>query len=314
MPQMTGDTNRVVNPVLSEIAIGYKHPSAIGYELFPRAPVNVRAGKVIEFDQSSFLLYNTARAPGANAKRIRFGHSSTNYALVDNDLDVVVPWEHMQDATVTPDISLSTRAIRVVQRSLALGMEKEQADLARAAANYGTNTDTLSGTDQWSDATSDPVNAVEDAKGNVADGTGEEPNVFWMSRAVFKQLKTHPDIIERTKRVGLAAPTEQALAEIFDVSKVVVGKMGYVDSLGGTFNQIWGKDAGLVYVPPGEADSEMNIEEPSFGYTYELTGHPVIYDARNDADARSWIHGMCHARKAQLTGVAAGYLFKDAVA
>lgn len=50
MPQMTTGAARVVNPILSTVARGYRNESYIGLRLFPYVPVGQRGGKIITFD------------------------------------------------------------------------------------------------------------------------------------------------------------------------------------------------------------------------------------------------------------------------
>ena len=64
---------RVIDPVLSEIAQGYRNAEAVGLNLFPVVPVAQRGGKIISFSKEDFALYDTQRAPGANTKRISGG-------------------------------------------------------------------------------------------------------------------------------------------------------------------------------------------------------------------------------------------------
>lgn len=45
MPQMTPDSARVVDPILSNIARGYSNSALVGGSLFPTVPVQQRGGK-----------------------------------------------------------------------------------------------------------------------------------------------------------------------------------------------------------------------------------------------------------------------------
>src|SRR5690606_25974123 len=71
MTQMTPQQVRVVDPVLSQVALGYRHPEHVGMALFPRVPVQVSGGQILEFGKESFRLYNSLRAPGAATKRVQ---------------------------------------------------------------------------------------------------------------------------------------------------------------------------------------------------------------------------------------------------
>src|SRR5690349_15836067 len=82
MAQMTPASARVVDPVLSRIAQGYKNNDFVGMNLFPSVPVQQRGGKIIVFGTEDFNIYNNLlRAPGSNTKRMQISYSSTSFAL-----------------------------------------------------------------------------------------------------------------------------------------------------------------------------------------------------------------------------------------
>ena len=66
MPQATPGQARVVDPILSAVARGYRSPkAAVANVLFPIVTVGLRAGRIISFGPDDFKLVNTARAPSA---------------------------------------------------------------------------------------------------------------------------------------------------------------------------------------------------------------------------------------------------------
>jgi hypothetical protein len=79
--QMNTSQARVIDPILSTVARGYKNAELVGNLLFPFVPVGQRGGTIITFGREDFRLYNTARAPGAQTKRVQYGHSGAPFAL-----------------------------------------------------------------------------------------------------------------------------------------------------------------------------------------------------------------------------------------
>lgn len=309
--QMNLGQARVVDPVLSTIVQGYRLPQAVGEALFPRVPVHLRGGKVIQFGKEAFKLYNTARAPGARANRIQFGYEGVPFALAINALEAPVPRELQQDAAVVPGIDLGTRAVNLTMRSNILSLEVEQAGVALNASNYDANHKVaLSGTDQWSDhANSDPSGDIQTWKEAIRSTIGQYPNVCEISAAVFAQLKFHPQIIDRIKYTGRDVVTTDLLAKLWELDKVVVGTMITFDDAGNA-TDTWGKDVVLAYVPPNPS----TYEEPSFGYTYTYAGHPLVEQPYWEDQTKSWIYGVSFDRQATLTGMTAGFLGQSVVA
>ena len=78
---ITASQARVVDPVLTNHAQGYKQPKFVGHLLFPSVEVLTRGGKVIEFNKDAFRRHNARRAPGANAAQIDFGYSGKPFDL-----------------------------------------------------------------------------------------------------------------------------------------------------------------------------------------------------------------------------------------
>lgn len=312
MPQATPGQARVVDPILSAVARGYRSPkAAVASVLFPIVPVGLRAGRIISFGPDDFKLVSTARAPGANTKRIQFGYAGENYSLVDYRLEGAVPNELQEEASNGPGIDLSSNAVRRVQNTMALEREKQAADLARNEARYGAgNKETLSGTSQWSDPASDPFTDIMDGKESIRAKIGERPNVLTLGPKVLTALRTHPKVLDRLSTASDRPPaTLQQLQALFELQQIVEGEAVYHD--GSQFQDVWGKDAILAYTTPA---SMQEMGSPSFGYTYQLEDRPMVEEGYPDRNANSWFYPVTDAYQPVLAGATAGFLFKSAVA
>lgn len=310
MAPLNTNTARMIDPVLSGIAQGYRHAQRIGHLLFPAVDVTQRGGQVIEFGRESFFNYKARRAPGADAINIQFGYEGKPFALQQFSLDVPVPREHAEEAQAVPGIDLGKRAVTVAMDTLTLTLEIEQAELASDPANYGAaNKITLTGADRWDVDTSNPMTDIEAAKDQVRTTCGVEPNRMAINSAGFKALKHHPKIMERFKYTTSDSITAKMLAGLFDLDELAVGKATYVDSPdpASPFKEAWGNAAVLAYVPTQDAA----LEQPSFGYTYTLRGHPFVEPPRWEGGKRSWVYGVTYERKPVLTGIASGFLFQS---
>jgi hypothetical protein len=302
---------RVIDPILSTVAQGYIHPEHVGMALFPRVVTRTSGGKVIEFGRESFRLYNTARAPGGAVKRMQLGYEGKPYALENHALDAVVPREHLREAEEVPGIDLATEAITDVMAVSSLILENQQAQLARTAGNYAaSNRVALSGTDQLNDyANSDPIGVIEAGRNGVRNKVGLYPNVLLLGAPVFDALKHHPAIVDKIKHTQTGVLTEELLANIFSIQRVVVGKAVAVGDDDVQFD-IWGKDAILAYVP----QQITGMRQPSYGYTYTMDGHPIVEDPEWDRTHKSWVYGVGYERAPVLSGIESGFLIQNAVA
>lgn len=305
---MTTAQARVIDPILTTHLQGYAHPTRIAHKLFPRIPVEVAGGRVIEFDKESFRLVNTKRAPGTNFKRVQFGHQGKPYALTNRGLEGVVPFEQLRDAAEVPGIDLGQRTTQGVMDTITLDEEYEAAQLARNAANYANSHKVvLAGSSKWSSSDSNPAQQIRGAGEVIRSTTGMRPNLLTLSPAGLAALKENPSIIERIKYTGRDTVTLDILANLFDVEEVVVGDAVFLND-NDAFEDVWGKDAMLSYVAPAATRSQVT---PSFGYMYTLNGHPAVTEPYAERATNSWIYQVLLESSPVLTGAAAGYLFQD---
>lgn len=312
--QMTTSQARVVDPVNTEIAHGYQHPERTGNALFPIVNIAQRGQKVIKFDKRSFRSYNARRAPGANTKRVQFGYDSEPSALVQESLEGTVPWELMQDAAAVPGVDLSRDSVEEVMDILTLNLEREQAAMATDAANYATaNKVALAGTDQWTDDTSDIETQMNDYREAVRKRIGAYPNVLQLGPRAFNALQVHSQVKDRFKYTGRESVTEEMLARFFNLDRVSVGKaVSLPDGAAedADFVDVWGNNAILARV----ALTGPRVRVPSYGYTYQLAGHPLVEMAYQDRNAKSWIYPLTWDRRPYMTGMDAGYLIQTPAA
>lgn len=311
MPQSNSGV-RVVDQVLSNVAQGYTTLDYVGMTLFPRVPVRVSGGQIIEFGRDAFRLYQTKRSPGGNTARIQFGYAGKPFALLNDSVDVPLPREHIRDASVVPGLNLGQRAVNVGMRNMSLGLEVDQATLATAAGNYGAgNKITLAGATKWSTATGVPMTDIDAGREAVRQACGMYPNVAVFSAVAFNACKNNPNVLDRMKYNGQAGTdasqiTTQMLAGLFNIKKVVVGAGVYWSDANAAVD-IWGNNVVLAYVP----EADLSMETPSYGYTYTMEDHPLVEVPYWDPAAKSWVYGVSYERAPVLSGISAGYLIQN---
>jgi len=269
---MTLNNVRVINPILTEVVQGFADVSYVGSNLFPRVATIARGGQIIQFGKEAFKLYNTARAPGADTKRLEFGYSGTPFFLENHAVETLVPREWLQDAAAVPHIDLAQKAILTDMRVLLRELEVEQAALALNTSNYAAGNQFAAGSsDKWSNGSSTPIAQIEAARETIRSSVGMYPNTMVISAKAFAALKTHPTIVDRFKYTMHGTLTPDLIGDVLEIPNLVVGKGVYSDDAG-NFGDIWGTGAVLAYVP----DTISTMEQPSYGYTYTLDGNPLV--------------------------------------
>lgn len=317
MPQINPAQARVVNPVLSTIAQGLRDVSFVGEALFPRVSVGLRAGQIITFGREEFMQYTTARAPGEATRRVEFGYTSGSYALVDYSIEGRLPIEVMQEQESTANgwsIDGAQMAIRKANTILMRRLEIAQATLARTFASYAaSNRVTLSGTAQWSDysGVSNPTQVVETAKEAVRAAIGLRPNTIIMGPTVMARLRQHPIITDRLKYTGRDIATTEILASLFGVERVLVGDAVWSNDAGTALTDVWGRDVVLAYTNTAPI---ADMGAPTYGYTYNLGGYPLVEDPYFDRNSKCWLFPVTRSEAPVVASFAAGYIIQNAVA
>lgn len=304
MPQQTPAQARVIDPILSGIAQGYKHRNHVGYALFPRVPVQAAGGQIIEFGRESFRRYNLRRAPGGATKRVQFGYQGKPYSCVQDALEGKVPRELMRDAAAVPGINLGTRAVNGTMAIISKSLEIEQAEKARDANNYDSDHKIDLSASSWAEDV-DPSAHVEVGKEAIRATTGMRPNTLLLSAKAAMRARSNVKVKEQFKYTSSASVTNEMLKGYFDVENLVIGEDYYLNDANANVD-VWGDDAILAYVAIGSTDAE----EPSYGYTYALDGHPLVEEPYWDASVKSWIYPVTYERTPVLSGITSGYLLK----
>lgn len=303
---LTNAGARIIDPILTNVAQGYQNAEFVGNVLFPRVPVSASGGQIIEFGKEAFYSYNLRRTPGGATKRIQFGYLGKPFALLQDSVEAPVPREYLRDAAAVPGIDLGTRAVGLGMKVVSKSLEVDQAALATNAGNYDANHKlVLAGATKWSAATGTPTADINTAREAIRASVGIYPNVALLSAQAFNAAINNPNVTARFQYTSHAVITEEMLAALWNVQKVVVGKaIGMTDA--GVASDLWGNNAVLAYTNLGSA----NAEEPSYGYTYTMDGNPLVEPAYWDAATKSWVYPVNYERLPVLSGITSGFLLQ----
>lgn len=307
--QMTPAQARVVDPVLSTHAVGYSHPDRVGRLLFPVAQITARGMRVVRFGKESFVEYDLARVPGADIPEVQFGYASDPIVVSQDSLAGKVPIELQDEAQIVmaPGVNLGREAVDTVMEIITLQEEREQAAIAQDPNNYGVNNRVaLTGTDKWSDPTSDPARQMRTYKEAVRAKIGRYPNTLVVSPDTKIALASHDRIKEQFRYTSPDSITDEMLRQYFELERFGVGKSVSAADPEADFDDIWQNSGVLAYVSTGS-----NYRVPSYGYTYRLRGFPLVEQGYFRRRNRSWIYPMVDERSVNQTAAEAGFLIQN---
>ena len=304
-----------VDPELTGVVIAYKNEELIADLVLPRLdpPLTKQEFKYQKYDfAEAVTVPDTRVGRKGEPNEVEFSGTETPSATEDFGLDDVVPIDDVRNAP--KGYNPLTFAAQGVMDLVLLDREKRTADLVFNANTYGAaNKEVLAGTSQWSDAASDPIGDIEDAR----DGMLIRPNVLVLGRPTWSKLRRNPKIISSLSVSGTSngLATRQAVADLFELDDIVVGsawvntaRKGQAANLART----WGKHAALIR---RETLTTSLNQRPTFGATFQ-------YGTRVSGqipEPKTGLRGAIRVRageslKELITAPELGYFFQNAVA
>lgn len=295
---------RVVDPVLTNLAIGYANSDLVGEVLMPTVDVEKEAGKIPKFGKEAFKIYNTERALRAKSNRIN-PESLKHIDVSTEEHDLEYPIDYREDAESA--FPLQAHATNVVTEGIALRREKQIADLAQDPNNYAADNKLILTGAGFNDPNLDIVSIIDDAKEAIRKKIGRKPNTLVLSSDAFYALRRHPKLLDMTKYTKRGLLTVQDIADLFELETVVVAQSIYSDD-DDQFHDFWEGSAVLAYVAKKAANANRSVYEPSYGYTIRRKGYPIM-DTRTEDGKLELVRNTDNFRP-YLLGSDAGYLIK----
>lgn len=276
-----------VDTLLTNASVGYKNADYIADQAFPIVPVNKQSDLIAQLTQSAWFRDEAKlRAPGTYAVAGGYGTDNTAKYFCDNyAFSKVLPDEVRDNAGAPYD--LERTEVEYVTDKLQMNREvKFATDFFTSTGVWGT--DTSVGT-VWSNYSgSSPLTDIEGFKDSVSGKIGLEPNSIIIGREVLTQAKWHPDVVDTIKYTQRGVVSEDLLASLFGVDRLLVGRGIYTTSKEGvaetsvSYSRIWGKHLLIFYRP-----AAASLRSPSAGYTFVWQKYGGIQAAFRHRDNRA---------------------------
>lgn len=258
----------IVDPVMTQISVGYPTEDFSGSLLLPAVPVTQQSFRYAVFGKDAQTLdtLGDQRAPGSVANEVEgITLSTKTYFASEHALQIAVNDEERE---LDPSLGPDTEATNIVTSKILLKRELLIAALTTTAANYNAaNTVTLAGTTQFNDyVNSDPIGVFKTARLAVRNAIGVDPNFGLIPFPVLIQLQDHPDFIERIKYSERGILTQEIVQTLIGIPRISIPGAIYNTANPGqaaTLSSIWGKDVIVAYVPPNPGR-----KIPAFGYEF----------------------------------------------
>lgn len=278
MPGQPAPEDLHVDSYLTNLAVGWSQAQArfIAGQIFPVVPVAKKSDIYPIFDKGFFYRDEVRVRPlGGENRLIGYEVSNGTYNCEEEGVAHRVDDRVRAnfDRPLDPDRAamrlLTTQAmihrdVRFAARYFTTGVWGT--DLTGVAASPAANEFI-----QFDLAGSDPIGLIERQKERISLATGYEPNRLLLGARAWRTLKNHDDVLDRIKHTQRGIVTQELLAALLEIERVVVSKSVQNTAAEGATNVVGSildpDDMLLVYSAPAPS-----IDEPSGGYIFAWTG------------------------------------------
>ena len=308
---MTLATQRIQDPILTELAQGYHNNELVAEVLMPAVEIEKEAGRIPQFGSLAFRTRSTVRELHGDSNRLTPEDvGSLHVELQEHDIEYPIDYREDNDASYP----LKKYALSVVQDVIALGREVEVAKIAQNPENYlNSNKIALSGDSRFTNTKTNPLKIIDEGLNAVSAVIGRMPNVCVIASDVWAILKENEVLLERIKYTRTGILTPAVFAELIGVDVVKIGAASQENS--GKLEKIWSNCIVLAYTPQKNAnqkEQERSIFEPAYGYTVRRKGG-LFVDTYQEKGGKVEVIRCTDIHSPHLVGKPAGYLITNCI-
>ena len=321
MPLPTAKDLRPVDPILTNLSLGYKNLEFFWDKIAPYVEVPEATGTYFEYLRDYWFRRpeHGVRAPGGTYNRLGFGVTTGTYSVLEYGWEEAVD-DVTKGRSQTPE-DLEDLATQHLTNSMQLELETQAAAAYFITGVWGTSTTLSTSTPfQWSDYDqSDPMADAWTARRTIRRNTGSEPNRLFIGALAWEKLAEHPLILDKYKYTQTGILTEALVAAALGIEQLVVGKSvsnSAVEKAPGTASftgaDMWTDNALFLKVTDAPA-----LMVPSGAYTIiwnEKGNVPWATERYREEQTRSDIVRIFSHWQMKIIAAQYGYIFLDAVA
>jgi hypothetical protein len=298
--------------LITKILIQYRNENYIAPLLAQFCDVPKMVGKYWEFDKTNFDIPDAKRAAGSDFNQATIGISKNSFECIEQGLEY--PLDYLVEDNANPEIQLKEQIAINLKDQCSNSFELEVANMVCSGGSYASSSFYITPSVLWSNDAADIIGDLKTGKAQIEDSIGRSPNTFWCSNKVWRAMEYHPNLIAELRgRIDKVAGRMRVedLKALLEFDNVFIGKAQYNTAAKGqtvSLSPIWGKNAGLCYIPPKPSQFA-----PSFIYTFKKVGSEYTrsYMYKDIFNVLRVVIGQLDP---VITGTSAGYLFSGAIA
>lgn len=275
-----------ISAPLTNISVAYiqSEDTYVADKVFPRVPVQKQSDLYWKYHKAEWRRQDVEkRAPSTETPGVGWSVTTDQYFChvygVHKDID------DQLRGNADSNFNLDRDATKFITNQMLLKRDQDWVRAYFTTGVWDTEGQGVAGSptgnefQQWNEAGSDPIGDVTTEVIDLREQTGFAPNTLVLSPRVLQSLRHHPDILDRIKYTQRGIVTEDLLASLFGVNKILVTWATEVTNAGprkqaendddtATYGFMTGKHALLVY-----ANTSPSLMTPSAGYTFTWNGY-----------------------------------------
>lgn len=300
-----------VDQLLTNIAKGYRPKRHINEKIMPPMLVNKPTGKIANYGAQALRLVTTIKAPEGQTPTVTMNVSQADaYTLQEHAVKAMAsdkaaenqeqPFDEQKDKT------------NFVMDLLSVAREYALSNYMNTSSNF-TNTVTLSGNDQWSGSSDNPLVDIDLAIRTCASemNVAREQVSLVFGQATWDVFQFLSEVLDLFKHTTIVYVTPEMVAKRLGIKEVLIGTARYNSAADGqtdVLSNLWGKHCWAVYIP--EKDE---LQQESLGRTVKRRSGPVV-DKWRDEDVRGWYVRATDEYDHYVMNEKGLYMIADAVA
>lgn len=267
----------VVNPMLTQFALGYKNAAYVSEKIFPVTKVTSPYGKVRKWGIQDFRNYTTIRNARGNDNVIDNNNlTNIEYLCQEHTLTtrLDVPLEINIAKSASDGLDLERAAVNQVRNNLLLSREVDELTYAQNGSNYGANNKVTYADNYINEPDVNPITEILKYMDQLQTSMlGKRPNKIVMNSKIYNEIRNHQKVrayaVNNTP--GDAIPTKTFLEDLLGVNEIIIADATYTAD-GTTFSNIWGNNILLLNTA---LEFNNGILDPTFGLTI-VSKEPVV--------------------------------------
>jgi len=273
------------NEILTNISIAYLNTADqfVGSKVFPFVQVNEKSGDIVSYGKQAMRVVNDKKANKGSYNKVAYDvEISEQWNLKEYGLIGEVTEADQRNAENPLDAEKDTT--EMLTHQMMLNIEKRAAGVINDTVV--TNNVALSGSSQFTHASSNPFEVVDTAIKTIFKNTGKYANSMVLSFDTVFGLKNNPKVIERFRNVPVITDgmIKEMFGALFGITNVYIASSQEMSSnspVETNLDLLW-KQMMFVYY----SETAPTLKSVSFAKTFALRDGLEVRKAEGDSIAQ----------------------------